>query len=114
MPDTIRSHRALAKYSPVTAAVGNDYEFLGFINEGDIIRAIDKGLDLKQVKAQDIMNSAFVGVKEDTSLACVARMFEMGFQILPVVQDGKVVRSITRHDLLRAQLGLGPSVDEAG
>ena len=92
--------------------VGNDYEFWGFINEGDIIRAIDKGLDLKQVKAQDIMNSAFVGVKEDTSLACVARMFEMGFQILPVVQDGKVVRSITRHDLLRAQLGLGPSVDE--
>ena len=28
------------------------------------------------------------------------------------LQDGKVVRSITRHDLLRAQLGLGPSVDE--
>ena len=92
--------------------VGDDYEFLGFINEGDIIRAIDRGLDLKQAKAQDIMNSAFVGVKEDTTLSCVARMFEMGFQILPVVQDGKVVRSITRHDLLRAQLGLGPSVDE--
>ena len=93
--------------------VGEDYEFLGFINEGDIIRAIDKGLDLKQARARDIMNSAFVGVKEDTTLSCVARMFEMGFQILPVVQDGKVVRSITRHDLLRAQLGLGPSVDEA-
>ena len=94
--------------------VGEDYEFLGFINEGDVIRAIDKGLDLKQARAQDIMNSAFVGVKEDTTLSCVARMFEMVFQILPVVQDGKVVRSITRHDLLRAQLGLGPSVDEVG
>jgi predicted transcriptional regulator len=94
--------------------VGEDFEFLGFINEGDIIRAIDKGVDLNQARAQDIMNSAFVGVKEDTSLSCVARMFEMGFQILPVVQDGKVVRSITRHDLLRAQLGLGPSGDEAG
>ncbi|MCC2641929.1 MAG: uncharacterized protein K0S45_2342 [Nitrospira sp.] len=94
--------------------VGQDYEFLGFINEGDVIRAIDKGMDLKQARAQDIMNSAFVGVKEDTTLSCVARMFEMGFQILPVVQDGKVVRSITRHDLLRAQLGLGPTVDEVG
>lgn len=71
--------------------VGEDYEFLGFINEGDVIRAIDKGMDLKQATAQDIMNSAFVGVKEDTSLSCVARMFEMGFQILPVVQDGQVV-----------------------
>ena len=58
------------------------------------------------------MNTAFVGVKEDTSLSCVARMFVMGFQIRPVVHDGMVVRSITRHDLLRAQLGLGPSVDE--
>jgi hypothetical protein len=39
-------------------------------------------------------------------------MFEMGFRILPVIQDGKVTRSITRHDLLRARLGLGPSIDE--
>ena len=37
---------------------------------------------------------------------------EMGFQILPVVQDGKVTRSITRHDLLRAVLGIGPTIEE--
>jgi predicted transcriptional regulator len=92
--------------------VGDDYEFVGFINEGDVIRAIDRGVDLSKATASDIMNTAFVGVKEDTSLSCVSRMFEMGFQILPVVQDGKVTRSITRHDLLRALLGLGPSVDE--
>ncbi|WP_447601530.1 CBS domain-containing protein [Nitrospira sp. Nam80] len=92
--------------------VGDEFEFLGFINEGDVIRAIDSGIDLNKASARDIMNTAFVGVKEDTSLACVSRMFEMGFQILPVIQDGKVTRSITRHDLLRARLGLGPSVDE--
>ncbi|MBX3234739.1 MAG: CBS domain-containing protein [Nitrospiraceae bacterium] len=92
--------------------VGRDYEFLGFINEGDIIRAVDRGTDLRTAQARDIMNSAFVAVKDDTSLTSVARLFEMGFQILPVVQNGKVTRSITRHDLLRAQLGLGPSVDE--
>jgi CBS domain-containing protein len=92
--------------------VGADYEFLGFINEGDLIRAIDAGVDLKKAKAADIMNTAFIGVQENTSLSSVARMFEMGFQILPVVQDGKVTRSITRHDLLRAQLGLGPTIEE--
>lgn len=69
--------------------VGKDYEFLGFINEGDIVRAIDAGVDLKKATASDVMNTAFVGVKEDTSLSCVSRMFEMGFQILPVVQDGR-------------------------
>lgn len=92
--------------------VGDDYEFLGFINEGDLIRAMDAGIDLKKASASDIMNTAFIGVQENTSLSSVARMFEMGFQILPVVQDGKVTRSITRHDLLRARLGLGPTIDE--
>ena len=73
----------------------------------------DQTVSSEQVaQARDIMNSAFVAVKDDTSLTSVARLFEMGFQILPVVQNGKVTRSITRHDLLRAQLGLGPSVDE--
>jgi predicted transcriptional regulator len=92
--------------------VGEDYEFLGFINEGDLIRAMEAGTDLRKVTASEIMNTAFIGVKEETTLSCVSRMFEMGFQILPVIQDGKVTRSITRHDLLRALLGLGPSIDE--
>src|SRR5262245_12993870 len=70
--------------------VGEDYEFLGFINEGDLIRAMEAGVDLKKATASDIMNTAFIGVREDTSLSCVSRMFEMGFQILPVIQDGKV------------------------
>jgi len=92
--------------------VGVHNEFLGFINEGDVIRALERGLDLQQSLAKEIMNTAFIGVRDDTSLACVARMFEMGFRILPVVEDGKVTRSITRHDYLRAQLGIGPGIDE--
>jgi predicted transcriptional regulator len=92
--------------------VGEDYEFVGFISEGDVIRALEAGVDLNRAKACDIMNTAFVGVEENTPLASVSRLFEMGFQLLPVVQDGKVVRSITRHDVLRARLGLGPTIDE--
>jgi predicted transcriptional regulator len=92
--------------------VGEDYEFVGFISEGDVIRALEAGVDLNRATARDIMNTAFVGVEETTSLASVSRLFEMGFQMLPVVQDGKVVRSITRHDVLRARLGLGPTIDE--
>ena len=92
--------------------VGEDSEFLGFISEGDVIRALEAGVDLNRAKARDIMNTAFVGVEENTPLASVSRLFEMGFQLLPVVQDGKVVRSITRHNVLRARLGLGPTIDE--
>ena len=92
--------------------VGADNEFLGFINEGDLIRALERGIDLTRATAEQIMNTSFIGVTETTPLSSVADMFQMGFRILPVVQDGKVVRSITRHDLLRARLGIGPSIEE--
>ena len=82
-----------------------------FINGGDVIRAIDKGMDLKQTGRRH-HEFGICGESKRIRRWVVSRVFEMGFQILPVVQDRKVVRSITRHDLLRAQLGLGPSVDE--
>jgi len=91
---------------------GAQNEFLGFINEGDVIRALEGGVDLQRATAQDIMNTTFIGVTDDTTLASVARMFEMGFRILPVVKDGKVTRSVTRHDYLRARLGIGPGIEE--
>jgi predicted transcriptional regulator len=92
--------------------VGSENEFLGFINEGDVIRALEGGVDLQRSTAQDIMNSAFVAVTDDTALTSVAHMFEMGLRVLPVVKDGKVTRSVTRHDYLRARLGVGPGIEE--
>jgi predicted transcriptional regulator len=93
--------------------VGNAYEYVGFINEGDIIRAIDGAVDLKNVTAHEIMNTAFIGVEEGASLACVNEAFEKGLHVLPIVQNGRVLRCITRHDVLRARLGLGPTIDQA-
>ena len=92
--------------------VGSENEFLGFISDGDVIRALEGAVDLQGATARDIMNSAFIGVTEDATLTSVARMFEMGFSILPVVKDGKVTCSVTRHDYLRARLGIGPGMDE--
>jgi predicted transcriptional regulator len=92
--------------------VGEAYEYLGFINEGDLIRAIDAGIDLKNVTAHEIMNTAFMGVEEGTSLSCVNEVFEQGLHVLPIVQNGRVLRCITRHDVLRARLGLGPTIDQ--
>ena len=102
----------VASHSGGGPVVGTQHEFLGFINEGDIIRALEGGIDLQHSTTQDIMNTAFIGVTDDTKLSSVARMFEMGFRILPVVKDGKVTRSVTRHDYLRARLGIGPGIDE--
>ncbi len=104
--------RLVSAHTPAAPVVGDAYEFVGFISEGDVIRAMEAGADLKKATARDIMNSIFIGVEEGTALSCVTRMFEQGIQVLPVVQDGKVVRSITRHDVLRARLGLGPTMEQ--
>ncbi len=102
----------VSSHIPGAPVVGDAYEYLGFINEGDLIRAIDAGIDLKNSTAREIMNVAFIGVEEGASLSCVNQMFEQGLHILPIVQNGRVLRCITRHDILRARLGLGPTVDQ--
>lgn len=102
----------VSSHLPGAPVVGDAYEYVGFINEGDIIRAIDAGIDLKNVTAHEIMNTAFIGVEEGASLSCVNEAFEQGLQILPIVQNGRVVRCVTRHDVLRARLGLGPTIDQ--
>lgn len=102
----------VTSHLPGAPVVGDAYEYLGFINEGDLIRAIDGGIDLRNSTAREIMNVAFIGVEEGASLSCVNDLFEQGLQIIPIVQNGRVLRCITRHDILRARLGLGPTIDQ--
>jgi predicted transcriptional regulator len=102
----------VTSHLPGAPVVGEAYEYLGFINEGDLIRAIDAGIDLKNSTAREIMNVAFIGVEEGASLSCVNDLFEQGLQIIPIVQNGRVLRCVTRHDILRARLGLGPTIDQ--
>ncbi len=102
----------VSSHVPGAPVVGEAYEYLGFINEGDLIRAIDAGIDLRTSTAREIMNIAFIGVEEGAALSCVNDLFEQGLQIIPIVQNGRVLRCITRHDILRARLGLGPTIDQ--
>jgi CBS domain-containing protein len=37
----------------------------------------------------------------------VTRFQEEELQIIPVVRDGQVIKSVTRHDLIRAMTGAG-------
>lgn len=96
--------------APVVSETG---QFLGFISEFDVLEALDLGKDLSQVRARDIMNPTHISVEDSTSLTEAVRIMKKGhFLVLPVVKDGVVLKSITRHDLLRARVGLGPGVEE--
>jgi predicted transcriptional regulator len=85
-----------------------DGRYIGFINEFDVMKALEVGKELSNLAAEDLMRAGPIAVHESTTIADAAtRMEEQCVLNLPVEKDGKVAYSVSRHDLLRAWIGLG-------
>ena len=88
--------------------VDQDGRYLGFINEFDVMKLLDKGRDLSTLRAEQIMRKDRLVIAPSTTISEAAKMMEEhGVVGLPVERDGLVTYSVTRHDLLRARIGLG-------
>jgi CBS domain-containing protein len=88
--------------------IGEHGKYLGFINEFDVMRALDQNKDLNKLRAKDIMRKDRLTVTGLTSISEAAKMMEEHHVLsLPVEKDGNVIYSVMRHDLLRARIGLG-------
>lgn len=88
--------------------VDQDGRYLGFINEFDVMKMLDRGRDLSTLRAEQIMRKDRLVVAPSTTISEAAKMMEEhGVVGLPVERDGLVTYSVTRHDLLRARIGLG-------
>ena len=71
------------------------------------------GKDLSKLTAEDIMFHDRIAVTAETTIeAAVKIMEEKRLLNLPVKQNGKVAYSVTRHDLLRAWIGLGTTGED--
>lgn len=92
--------------SPVVDGHGR---YVGFINEFDVMRALAAGKDLGKLVAEDIMRTDQLVVTPSARIADAARRMEEHHVFnLPVVdRNGVVAYSVSRHDLLRAWIGLG-------
>ncbi len=89
--------------------------FVGFISEFDVLKALQANKDLSQMTAEEIMAKDRIAVTEDTSIEeAVKLMEEKRLLNLPVKRDGTVAYSVTRHDLLRAWIGLGLDTENMG
>ena len=106
----------LATHTPGAPVVDERGEFIGFVSEFDILRVLEAKKDLNQLTAEGVMAKEHISVTNDTSIdEAVKIMEEKRLLNLPVKKNGKVAYSITRHDLLRAWIGLGVSIeDQAG
>ncbi len=102
----------LTTHIPGAPVVDEQGEFIGFVSEFDILRALEAEKDLNRLTAEDVMAKDRIAVTDETSIdEAVKLMEEKRLLNLPVKVDGKVAYSITRHDLLRAWIGLGVDIE---
>lgn len=88
--------------------VDADSRYLGFINEFDVMKMLDMGRNLSTMRAEQIMRKDRLVITSSTQISDAAKLMEQhGVVGLPVEHDGLVTYSVTRHDLLRARIGLG-------
>ena len=102
----------LSTHTPGAPVVDERNEFVGFVSEFDILRALEAKKDLNQLTAGEVMAKDRIAVTEDTSIDEAVKIMEDNRLLnLPVKINGKVTYSITRHDLLRAWIGLGVDIE---
>lgn len=105
----------LSTHTPGAPVVDGEGAFAGFISEFDVLRALEAQKDLSQLRAEDIMAKDRIAVTEATTIEeAVKLMEEKRLLNLPVIRNGTVNYSITRHDLLRAWIGLGVDIENVG
>ena len=98
----------VSSHTPGAPVVDSQGKYLGFINEFDVMRALDAGKDLSLLTAEKIMRTDRLAVTPFTKISDAAKtMEEYGVLSLPVERDGTIVSSVSRHDLLRAWIGCG-------
>ncbi len=102
----------LSSHTSGAPVVDDHGAFIGFVSEFDLLGAIESGKDLNRLTADQIMNTDHFVADESTSLSdAINLMKEKHLLILPVIKQGAVAYSVTRHDLLRARIGLGPGIE---
>ena len=97
----------LTTHTPGAPVVDDAGQYVGFISEFDFLKALDSNVDLNQVTVERIMIRERIIVTANTSIDDAVRIMEEKHLLnLPVERDGTIVYTLTRHDLLRARIGL--------
>lgn len=93
---------------PGAPVLNSEKQYVGFISEFDVLRALESERELSQLTAEDIMVRSHLSVSSSSTIReAVAMMKTNHILVAPVEEDGMVIGCITRKDLLRAWIGLG-------
>jgi CBS domain-containing protein len=80
---------------------------IGKVTEMDLLKALKASNDLKAIRVSEIMSTAPPVVTPNISLEQAIEIIDANrLTQLPVMKKGRFIGSVTRHDLLRACLGI--------
>jgi len=103
----------LSSHTSGAPVVDDHNTFVGFISEIDVLHTLESGQDLSRLTAENIMVHDQISVTAETTLKDAVKVMEEKHVLnLPVKQNGRVAYSVTRHDLLRAWIGLGTTGED--
>lgn len=89
-----------------TAVVDQDDRIIGIFTDGDVRRALDKGVDVHQANIGVLMTRGFKSInKDELAATALARMEQHKINALLVAgDDNKLIGILNMHDLLRARV----------
>ena len=95
-----------AKGLGASAIVDAQGRVLGIFTDGDLRRLIEKGADLRNVRARDLMHPNPRTMRDDALAAEAAQMMEQYriTSVLVVDADGVLVGAVNSNDLMRAKV----------
>jgi CBS domain-containing protein len=86
---------------------------VGIVTEGDISRAVGKGLDPKRTPLRSVMGGPLITTTTDARVEEAARkMAEASIKKLPVIEGGKLVGMVTQTDIIGVSYDLVTSLKE--
>lgn len=95
-----------AKGLGASAVVDADDRPVGIFTDGDLRRLIEKGVDLRALRASELMHPAPRVIRSDVLAAEAAQLMEQ-FRITSVLvvdADGRLVGAVNTNDLMRAKV----------
>lgn len=96
--------KMMAKKNIGSLIVKQDQKLRGIVTEGDVMKAVAKGLDVKKSKVAKIMTKHVIGIAPGKDLFdAFITMKKSKVRWLPVMADGNVIGLLTFNDIVKIQ-----------
>ena len=89
-----------------TAIVDDDGRVLGIFTDGDLRRLIEKGADLRRLRASEVMHANPRTIRDDALAVEAAELMEQHriTSVLVVDAEGRLCGALNTNDLMRAKV----------